>query len=93
MIGRVLRQPHACLTHHQILDESYVFTFDQVVSDAVDGVRKGLENEGMADLASSVQAAGTTQASNLKRVILQRNKKFRDLPAIYLPRVDGRAHV
>lgn len=87
MIGRVLRQPHACLTHHQILDESYVFTFDQVVSDAVDGVRKGLENEGMADLASSVQAAGTSQASNSKRVTLQRNKKFRDLPAIYLPRV------
>lgn len=89
MIGRVLRQPHARETGMPALDECYVFTFDQDVTEAVKGVRKGLEDEGMADLASSVKAvdpsSGVTR--NMRREVLCRNEKFAGLPPIFLPRV------
>jgi len=89
MIGRVLRQPHAQLTRRAPLDECYVFTFDQDVREAVNGVRKGLEDEGMADLASSVKAAdGPGGAKRItRRETLQRREAFRHLPTIFLPRV------
>ncbi|MHB8714078.1 MAG: DEAD/DEAH box helicase [Trichloromonadaceae bacterium] len=89
MIGRVLRQPHAQLTHRAPLDECYVFTFDQDVREAVNGVRKGLEEEGMADLASSVKAMdGAGGAKRITRPeTLQRREAFKKLPTIFLPRV------
>lgn len=89
MIGRVLRQPHARLTNRQVLDECYVFTFDQDVSEAVNGVRKGLEDEGMADLASSVKASssGTTTKPTSKRKLIKRQDKYKNMPSIFLPRV------
>ena len=89
MIGRVLRQPHAQLTNHPLLDESYVFTFDQDVTEAVNGVRKGLEDEGMADLASHVKvlrADGETM-HQMRRETIQRREAFSKLPTIFLPRV------
>ena len=88
MIGRVLRQPHASLTSRPALNECYVFTFDQEVSQAVESVRKGLEQEGMGDLAASVRVGTLEQAGALKRkAIVGRREKFRDLPVIMLPRV------
>jgi len=89
MIGRVLRQPNARVTNHSELDECYVYTFDQDVTKAVESVRKGLEEEGMADLASSVQTndSGGGQPHNMRRVKVQRRDKFSDLPPIFLPRV------
>lgn len=89
MIGRVLRQPHAQATGRAALDECYVFTFDQDVNEAVNGVRRGLQEEGMADLASSVKSvdAGSGIARNVRRETLRRRDKFAHLPAIFLPRV------
>lgn len=89
MIGRVLRQPHARTTGKAALDECYVYTFDQDVTEAVNGVRRGLEDEGMADLASSVKAVdpGTGQPRNMRRETLCRRDKFAELPPIFLPRV------
>lgn len=89
MIGRVLRQPHARSTGVVALDECYVFTFDQDVTDAVQGVRKGLEDEGMADLASSVKAVdpNSGQPRNMRRETIVRRDKFAGLPPIFLPRV------
>ncbi|WP_069942893.1 DEAD/DEAH box helicase [Pseudomonas putida] len=88
MIGRVLRQPHARTIGVGALDECYIFTFDQDVMEAVKGVRKGLEGEGMADLASSVKALDSEsgQARNVRRETVRRNEKFAGLP-IFLPRV------
>lgn len=96
MIGRVLRQPHARTTGVGVLDECYVFTFDQDVTEAVKGVRKGLEDEGMADLASSVKAVDPSsgQVRNMRRELIRRDEKFARLPPIFLPRVlhrDGSA--
>lgn len=89
MIGRVLRQPQARLTHCQPLDECYVFTFDQDVNEAVNGVRKGLEDEGMADLISSVRnhdGSGGDKAE-VRRETIGRRKVFSDGPPIFLPRI------
>ncbi len=90
MIGRVLRQPHAQLTHRQALDECYVFTFDQDVSEAVNGVRKGLQDEGMGDLASSVRVAGVGKQRLTNKVALNRREAFAKLPTIFLPKVLAR---
>lgn len=89
MIGRVLRQPHAKATGVSTLDECYVFTFDQDVTAAINGVRKGLEDEGMSDLASSVTSVdpGTGKTRNMRRETIQRRNEFAGLPPIFLPRV------
>lgn len=89
MVGRVLRQPYAQVTGRQALDECYVFTFDQDVTAAVDSVRRGLEEEGMADLASSVKTTDATGVEKLftRREIIQRRETLQHLPAIFLPRV------
>lgn len=94
MVGRVLRQPHAQLTGHDGLDECFVYTFDQDVTDAVEGVRRGLQDEGMADLASSVKSVdgATGQAREIRQETLRRREKFARLPGVFLPRVLHRDH-
>jgi type III restriction enzyme len=88
MIGRILRQPDARLTRRTLLDECYVFTFDQDVTTAVEGVRKGLEDEGMADLASQVRLSGGAGAKKpTRKETLARRARFADIPPIFLPRV------
>ncbi|MGV3660821.1 MAG: DEAD/DEAH box helicase [Prosthecobacter sp.] len=88
MIGRILRQPDARLTHRSLLDECYVFTFDADVTDAVQSVRKGLEEEGMADLASQVRLSGSGTAKKASRKeMLKWRAKFAKIPPIFLPRV------
>lgn len=88
MIGRVLRQPHAQLTSSDSLNECYVYTFDQVVKQAVDSVRKGLEEEGMGDLSSSVRSLqGGAGTPPKRKVTIERADAFKKLPKILLPRV------
>lgn len=89
MIGRVLRQPEAKLTGVASLNECYVYTFDQEVQEAVDSVRRGLEEEGMGDLAASVRAFGKGAAAASRRETLGRRKEFEGLK-VFLPRVLSR---
>lgn len=91
MIGRVLRQPHARLTHHSLLDECYVYTFDQEVKNAVAAIKDGLQDEGMADLAYGVRAL-SSQGVATHAVIekVKRRDKFSKPPVIFLPRVQHR---
>lgn len=78
MIGRVLRQPHAELTHIPALDECYVFTFDQDVNDAVESVRKGLEEEGLGDIAGSIRTQDPTKPTKtLRKETLQLREKYK----------------
>jgi type III restriction enzyme len=58
MIGRVLRQPHAKRTDMDDLNSAWVFCADLSVKDAVESVRKGLDEEGMGDLKASVRGQG-----------------------------------
>ncbi|MBC8662982.1 DEAD/DEAH box helicase family protein [Vibrio parahaemolyticus] len=88
MIGRVLRQPHARLTQKPSLDECYVYTFDQDVMEAVAGVKQGLEEEGMGDVANQVKASEANKpAAVVSKETLLRRERFRSLPKIFLPRV------
>ncbi|MGS3140947.1 hypothetical protein ACB316_22625 [Aeromonas sanarellii] len=88
MIGRVLRQPHARLTQKPSLDECYVYTFDQDVMEAVAGVKQGLEEEGMGDVANQVKASEANKpAAVVSKETLLRRERFRNLPRIFLPRV------
>lgn len=88
MIGRVLRQPHARLTQQPSLDECYVYTFDQDVMEAVAGVKQGLEEEGMGDVANQVKASEANKpAAVVSKETLLRRERFRNLPKIFLPRV------
>ncbi|CCN34848.1 DEAD/DEAH box helicase [Vibrio nigripulchritudo] len=88
MIGRVLRQPHARLTQKPSLDECYVYTFDQDVMEAVAGVKQGLEEEGMGDVANQVKASEANKPTAVvSKETLLRRECFRNLPKIFLPRV------
>ena len=86
MIGRVLRQPEARRTGVAILDQCYVFTFDQDVSDAVTGVQEGLQDEGMGDLADQVQIGGDSKSDSRNQKAIRRAKAFSGLQ-VFLPRV------
>ncbi|MDW3137924.1 DEAD/DEAH box helicase [Vibrio sp. 1288] len=96
MVGRVLRQPHAESTGRQLLDECYVFTYDQDVTEAVESVKKGLEEEGMGDLTDFVNGSneGDSTSPNKVRVesIALRDSFKQDVKSVYLPRVLHRDH-
>ena len=86
MIGRVLRQPEAMWTNTPSLNECYVFTFDQEVQAAVENVRRGLEEEGMGDLAAFVRASGKGASTASRRETIRRRKEFEGMK-IFLPRI------
>lgn len=89
MVGRVLRQPEATSTSIESLNNCYIYCFDQDVRISVQNVRKGLEEEGMADLADYVRAGDDTAQSNPQEAQLikvRRRAKFDELK-IFLPKV------
>ena len=85
MIGRVLRQPYAERTGHVALDQAYVFCKDVSVADAVGRIKKGLEQEGMGDLANEIDIGGGG-ASGRVDVQIRFREKFRGT-RIMVPRV------
>lgn len=88
MTGRILRQPDTELTGRPALDESYIYCFDRDVGDSIAQVKRGLEQEGMSDLAEFVQQGekqGNGEIEGTSRSILRR-QKFRDMQ-FFLPNV------
>ena len=75
LVGRVMRQPHACLTGREALDQCYVYCQDIGVDAAVGHVKRGLEQEGMTGLDSDVRGQGPV---NLRPVTIQRRERFRE---------------
>lgn len=86
-IGRVLRQPYASATMREELNQCYVYCNNAEVNEAVDGIRKGLQDEGMEDVADQINAAGVT-VSDVESVKLSRNSKFKDTK-IFLPQLNS----
>ncbi len=86
MVGRVMRQPQARLTTVPSINECYVVTYDQEVQEAVESVRRGLQEEGMGDLSASVRAIGKGAKAASRRETIKRRKEF-DKLKIFLPRV------
>lgn len=56
MVGRVLRQPGAKRTGVGALDSAWVFCREVTVKDAIEGIRAGLDQEGMGDLKMQVRS-------------------------------------
>ena len=83
LVGRILRMPGAQRTGVAALDECYVLTHRAQTGEVLDAIKRGLEDEGMGDLALNVrERAG--DAPGTRR--LPRRPPFRDLE-IYLPLV------
>lgn len=89
MVGRVMRQPEAKETNNAALNECYVFTYDQEVQKAVDSVRRGLEEEGMGDLAAGVRVSTSGAAAGSHKEIIRRKREYRGMK-IFLPYVLAR---
>lgn len=87
MIGRVMRMPHVTYTGDTMLDRAHVFCNDLDVKEAVARIKKGLEEEGMGDIAgSAVSAKGDAEA---ERIVIARRAGFRDT-RVMVPRVTHR---
>ena len=88
MTGRVLRQPDTELTGQSALDESYIYCFDRDVGDSIEQVKRGLEQEGMSDLAEFVQSGGgrgqRVTGGEVRKI--PRRQSFRDMQ-VFLPHV------
>ena len=82
LIGRVLRQPYAQRTTMESLNESYIFCYNKAVEEIVSDIRKGLQKEGMDDLADYVK----TEEIDFKKETAKRNPAFKKTK-IFLPKV------
>jgi type III restriction enzyme len=87
LVGRILRQPNANNTPDPVLNECYVFCQHVKTKDVVDAIKKGLEQDGMGDLADQVREAKAPGGSGLEKRKVSRREKFRTLD-IYLPMVN-----
>jgi type III restriction enzyme len=87
LVGRILRQPDTIYTRDPILDECYIFCQHVKTKDVIEAIKKGLEQDGMADLADQVRETKTANGGKEQKRKLQRREKFRTLD-IYLPLVN-----
>jgi len=88
LVGRILRQPYARKTKIKDLDECYVFTFRQNAKSIVSDIKKGLEGEGLGDIAGRIVSdeAGT-DTGGLKERVLEYRPGFKKFEGkIYLPK-------
>lgn len=85
LVGRILRQPHALKTGVASLDECYVFAHRTDTAATVTAIKRGLENDGLGDLASDVVLAGASGVGGAARPIARRDA-FR-MTDIALPQV------
>jgi type III restriction enzyme len=94
LVGRILRQPQAAKTGIPLLDECHIYCLHETTKDVVAGIKKGLENDGLADLAVVVKGTDGVEGEGLITRKLPRRPVFKDAH-IFLPRVlwqaDGEA--
>ena len=95
LVGRILRQPHAAKTDVPALDECYVFAHRANTKATVEAIKKGLEGDGLGDLAQDVTLPGTsTPGSGVPR-LLPRREEFEGLqialPLVLVTDDQGRA--
>ena len=79
LVGRILRQPYACKTHVQELDESHVYCFQRNANDLLRDVRKGFGLEGLQGLEGRVKADAEERPGGL--VVSEQRERFRQAAA------------
>ena len=87
LIGRILRQPHARKTAVPALDECYVVCLHESTKDVVDSIKKGLEQDGMADLSVQVKETGAAAKGVAGKRKIARRKGLEAIE-IFLPVVN-----
>jgi type III restriction enzyme len=87
LVGRILRQPDAESTPDSVLNESYVFCHHAKTKDVIEAIKKGLERDGMGDIAGQIRESDSGKAEERQKRKLTRREKFRTLD-IYLPLVN-----
>lgn len=87
LVGRILRQPDARLTSVARLDECYVVCHHATTKNVIDGIKKGLEQEGMSDLSQQVREVDDLGIKGKGRRRLPRRAAYAKTP-IYLPVVN-----
>ncbi len=83
LVGRVMRQPHARRTGRERLDRCAVYCLNMEVADAVQRIKRGLEQEGLTGLGEEVTAGA---GDPLQRVEVRRRARFRGAD-VFLPKV------
>ncbi|ASF48075.1 DEAD/DEAH box helicase [Methylovulum psychrotolerans] len=89
-IGRVLRQPYALETSIPALNQCYVYCDNADVNSAAEGIKKGLEDEGMGDVSDQI-APNNGQATGKEKVTLQRQASYQGTK-IFLPSLNVVRH-
>jgi len=85
-IGRVLRQPEARETKIEALNQCFVYCNKSDVNEAVENIKKGLENEGMGDLKNDINANNGV-ANSSKIIQLKIKDQFKN-NKIFLPKLN-----
>ncbi len=86
LIGRVLRQPYATSTAIEALNQCYVYCNKTESKTAVDAIKKGLEDEGMADVSDQINTNSQNSSSGLEKVTIKRNNKNNE--KILIPQIN-----
>jgi len=84
LIGRILRQPHAKKTGIDQLDQCYIITHHTATSEVVSAIKKGLEKDGMGELAQNIKISDSENENTVQRI--SRDPKHRKTE-ILLPKV------
>jgi type III restriction enzyme len=84
MVGRILRQPYARRSGEVTLDQSYVLCRGVGVNDALEKIKKGLEEEGLDDILDFVDAKQSDD--DAKEIVIPRRAAFKGVK-ILAPKV------